>query len=96
MNNNRVIMNNNRVILTICIIQMVRITLLDFFDTTEQKLRDAGHHSGPQCQCQECCKLLKTENKWILRLGTFIVNSGLNTKDEIKSKVRGVYRREGT
>ena len=74
----------------------LRITLLDFFDTTEQKLRDAGHQSGPKCQCQECGNLLKTENKWILRLGTFFGNSGLNTRDEIKSKVRGGYRREGT
>ena len=73
----------------------LRITLLDFLDTTVQKLSDSGHQSGPQCQCGECNKLLKTENKWILRLGTFFGNSGLNTRDEIKSKVRGGYRREG-
>ena len=35
------------------------------------------------------------ENKWILRLDSFFVNSGLNAREEIKSKVRGQYRREG-
>ena len=73
-----------------------RIILLDFLDTTEQKLMDSEHQSGPQCQSGEWPKLLKTENKWILRLGTFFGNSGLNTRDEVKSKVRGGYRREGT
>ena len=71
----------------------LRLTLLDYLDTTEQKLTDAGHKSGPQCQCQECDKLLRTENKWILRLGTFFGDSGLNSRDEIKSKVRGNYRK---
>ena len=73
----------------------LRIPLLNFLDTTEQKLINSGHQSEPQCQCGECAKLLKTENKWILRLGTLFGNSGLNTRDEIKSKVRGGNRREG-
>ena len=60
----------------------LRITLLDFMDTYERKLSDSGHRSGPQRQCVECAKLLKTENKLILRLGTFLGNSGLNTRDE--------------
>ena len=69
----------------------LRLTLLDFYDTTEEKLRVAGHKSGPQCKCGECKKLLKTENKWILRLGTFNGTSGLNTRDEVKSDVRGNF-----
>ena len=48
-----------------------------------------------QCQCAECGKLLKRENRWIMRVGTFFGNSGLTLRDEIKSKVRGQYRREG-
>ena len=74
----------------------MRLTLLDFLDTTVEKLHTAGHQGGPQCQCMECGKLLRSENKWIMRLGTFFGNSGLNSRDEIKSKVRGQYRREGT
>ena len=73
----------------------LRLTLLDYFDTTEERLRTAGHQPGPQCQCSECAKLLKTENKWILRLGTFFAPAGLNTRNEIKSTVRGNYRRQG-
>ena len=57
-------------------------------DTTEERLRVAGHQPGPQCKCEECKKLLRTENKWIIRLGT----SGLNTRDEVKSDVKGNYK----
>ena len=53
----------------------------------------AEHQPGPQCKCGECMKLLRTENKWILRLGTFHGQSGLNTRDEVKSAVRGNYRK---
>ena len=71
----------------------VRLTLLDYLDTTEERLRLAEHQPGPQCKCEECRKLLKTENKWILRLGTFHGTSGLNTRDEVKSDVRGNYKK---
>ena len=43
----------------------IRLTLLDYLDTTEERLRLAEHQPGPQCKCLECKKLLKTENKWI-------------------------------
>ena len=71
----------------------LRITLLDFFDTSGEKLEQSGHKPGPQCKCGECLKLLKTENKWILRLGTFHGRSGLNTRDEVKSAFRGNYKK---
>ena len=74
-------------------IMQLRITLLDFFETSEENLRQSGHQSGPQCKCVDCLKLLGTENKWIRRLGTFHGRSGLNTRDEVKSAVRGNYRR---
>ena len=70
----------------------IRLTLIDFLDTTEEKLAAAAHQPGPQCKCTECKKLLKTENKWILRLGTFYGLTGLNTRDEVKSDVRGNYK----
>ena len=70
----------------------IRLTLVDFLDTTEELLRSADHQPGPQCKCGECMKLLRTENKWIMRLGTFNGPSGLNTRDEIKSDVRGNFK----
>mgnify|MGYP003333658506 CR=1 FL=1 len=60
-------------------------TLLDFFDTTEEKLRKAEHQPGPKCRCSECEKLKVIEDKWILKLGTFY-DDGLNSRDEIQSK----------
>ena len=59
----------------------IRLTLLDFVETNEDKLREAGHQSGRQCQCDECGRLLRVENKWILRLETFYGHSGLNCRD---------------
>ena len=55
-------------------------------------MRESGHQTGPQCKCSECKKLLRTENKWILRLGTFYGSTGLNTRDEVKSDVRGNFK----
>ena len=62
-------------------------TLIDFYDTTEEKLRNAGHVPGPKCRCLECEKLKIIEDKWILKLGTFY-EDGLNTRDEVKGKSR--------
>ena len=60
-------------------------TLIDFFDTTEEKLREAEHQPGPKCRCSECEKLKLIEDKWILKLGTFY-DDGLNSRDEVKAK----------
>ena len=70
----------------------IRLTLLDFLDTTVEKLVSAGHISGPQCRCTECNKLKRIEDKWILRLGTFHGGSGLNSRDEVVGKVRGNFK----
>ena len=70
----------------------IRLTLLDSMDTTEERLRQAGHVNGPQCSCTECKKLKRIEDKWILRLGTFYGESGLNTRNEIISAVRGNFK----
>ena len=72
----------------------IRVTLLDFLDTTEDRLRQAGHEPGPQCRCAECQRLKRIEDKWILRMGTFYGESGLNTRDELTTAVRGNYRRK--
>ena len=70
----------------------IRLTLLDSMDTTEEKLRGGGHVTGPQCSCAECTKLKRIEDKWILKLGTFHGESGLNTRNEIISAVRGNFK----
>ena len=45
----------------------------------------AGHVTGHQCRCNECGKLKMTDNKWIMRLGTFEGNGG-NDRNKIKLK----------
>ena len=67
-------------------------TLLDYIDTSEEQLRVAGHTGGVQCRCSECQRLKDTEDKWICRLGTFNAPFGLNSRDEIKSRVRVNFR----
>ena len=62
-------------------------TLLDYIDTTQEKLALANHEPGPKCRCSECEKLKALEDAWILKLGTFY-EKGLNTRDEVKSKSR--------
>ena len=68
--------------------ETLSVTLIDFYDTTESKIQNAGHVSGPKCRCQECENLKDLEDQWILKMGTFYGISGLNTRDEIKSKTR--------
>ena len=63
-------------------------SLVDFFDTTSEKLRKANHLPGPKCRCKECMKLKEIEDKWILKMGSFYGSSGLNRRDEIKKKSR--------
>ena len=58
--------------------ETLNVTLIDYMDTTKQKMLDAGHEKGPQCQCTECIILKTLEDKWILKLGTFYGSSGLN------------------
>jgi hypothetical protein len=70
----------------------IRLTLVDFYDTTEDKLRQAGHEPGPQCRCVECNRLKRVEDKWILRMGTFHGDGGLNSRDEFTAVARGNYR----
>ena len=66
-------------------------TLIDFVDTSTERLSKAGHQGGAKCRCSECERLKRQEDKWICRLGTFYGVNGLNTRDEIKSKSRVNY-----
>ena len=66
-------------------------TLVDYLDTTQEKLLKAKHVPGPKCRCVECGKLKDIEDKWILKVGSFYGGSGLNHRNEIKSKTRAQF-----
>ena len=68
----------------------IRISLIDFLTTTNDKLREAGHRKG-NCKCGECDRLRRLEYKRILRLGTFNGESGLNSRDILKNATRVHY-----
>ena len=68
--------------------ETLSVTLIDYYDTTELQIQNAGHVSGPKCRCQECENLKDIEDQWILKMGSFYGISGLNTRDEVKSKTR--------
>ena len=63
--------------------------MVTYYDTTEETLVAAGHVPGPKCRCIECNHLKNLEDRWILKMGTFYGDSGLNTRDEMKNKTRG-------
>ena len=69
-------------------LKQLKWTIVDFMDTSQEKLASAGHQGGPKCRCTECQKLKSVEDKWICRMGTFYGNNGLNTRDEIKTRSR--------
>ena len=64
----------------------LRYTLIDYYDTTNEKLRLYGHVPGPKCRCNECDHLKSIEDRWIMRIGSLYGISGLNTRDEMKGK----------
>ena len=61
----------------------LRITLLNYLDTTEQELKIEKHIQGPGCKCRVCTKLRRLECKYIVNLGTISEKFGLNSKDEL-------------
>ena len=67
---------------------ILNFTLVDYLDTTEERLAQANHVKGPQCKCVECGKLKSLEDFHILRLGTMFGKSSLNRRDEIRNKAR--------
>ena len=69
---------------------------MDHIDTTEEVLARVGHTGGvKKCRCSECQRLKDQEDKWLCRLGSFNQPGGLNTRDEIKSRVRVNFRDSG-
>ena len=66
----------------------LEVTLIDSMDVTKEELQAAKHKQGPGCMCELCNRLKNLEDGWILKLGTFFWPHGLNTRDELKQKVR--------
>ena len=69
----------------------VKISLLEQFNTSEEKLKTANHGGGAGCQCSQCIILKKIEDKWICRMGTYHGKFGLNERDEISNRTRASY-----
>ena len=44
-------------------------TLIDYYDTTEEKLKLADHVPGPKCRCTECSHLKDLEDRRIMKMG---------------------------
>ena len=68
--------------------ETLNFTLVDYIDFMDDDLRKAGHEGGPKCRCWACSKLKDLEDQWILKLGTFYGDWGMNERDEIQSKTR--------
>ena len=75
--------------------ETLRYTLLDHIDVTPEDLVEAGHLKGPQCRCKQCTRLKDLEDRWILRMGTFYGDGALNSRDEIQSKTRFNWSKNG-
>ena len=63
-------------------LEQLRWTIIDFMETTNEKLTVAGHQAGPKYRCSECQKLNTIEEKWICRLGSFYGENGLKSNQE--------------
>ena len=66
----------------------LNFVLVDFMDVSEEELRQAGHEKGAKCRCSQCSRLKDLEDQWILKMGTFYGEGGLNERDEVQSKTR--------
>ena len=66
----------------------MNFVLIDFMDVSSTELIQAAHEKGAQCRCSACAKLKDLEDQWILKMGTFYGEGGLNERDEIQSKTR--------
>ena len=49
-------------------------------DVSEEELQQAMHEKGPKCRCSACSRLKDIEDQWILKMGTFYGESGLNER----------------
>ena len=72
-------------------LENVRITLLEHYDTTTEKVKSANHKPGPACRCTECDNLKDLEDKWMFRLGTIFGQFGLNNRNEVTNKARARF-----
>ena len=69
----------------------IRITLLEQYNTNNERIRGFNHKPGPGCVCSECDRLKQLEAKWIFRLGSLHGHFGLNNRSEVHSKFRAGF-----
>ena len=72
----------------------VKVSVLEQFNTTEEKLRAASHVEGAGCQCSQCLQLKKMEEKWICWMGTYHGEFGQTKQYEISNKARANFLRD--
>ena len=68
--------------------ETLNFVLVDYMDVSEEELQQAMHEKGPKCRCSACSRLKDIEDQWILKMGTFYGESGLNERDEVQAKTR--------
>ena len=69
--------------------ETLNFALIDFIDVSEEELRQAGHEKGAKCRCNQCARLKDLEDQWILKMGTFYGDGGLNERDEVQAYFLG-------
>ena len=57
--------------------ETLQFSLVDFIDVSEEQLQISGHEKGPKCRCKECSRLKELEDKWIVQMGTFYGDWGI-------------------
>ena len=68
--------------------ETLNLTLVDYMDTSVEKLTAVGH-TGGGCVCSECCKLKVLEDKFMLRIGS-LYSHGLNSGWRLLMIILGV------
>ena len=61
----------------------LKIILVDYHDTTIEKLMACGHKDGPGCKCEECITLKTIEVDSMLQTNSISIQYGLNSMDEV-------------
>ena len=60
---------------------ILNITILDCYDTTQQKLK-REKHNAKYGECPECKIAMKLVSHWIAQLDSMLGSTGLNSREE--------------
>ena len=61
----------------------LKIILMDYHDTNEEKLKLVGHRNGPGCRCNECLILKRKEVCVMFKTNSISKEYGLNSNEEV-------------